>query len=80
MDLSKTQLGNCYAGVVYFDQRLAAAHSKCWSKYNFHLFCTRKLKKRKIVAKFSKKVFFEIEPECLPKVFLWEKNPQAAFG
>ena len=27
-----------YLFVVYFDQRLGAAHSKHWSKYNIYLF------------------------------------------
>ena len=28
--------------VVYFDQRLVAAHSKCWLKYTFSLFFVQK--------------------------------------
>ena len=28
----------CKAYVVYFDQRLVAAHTKCWFKYAFSMF------------------------------------------
>ena len=49
--------------VVYFDQRLAAAHLKRWSKYAFlNIFNGKKLKKggksKKFLAKLSKKMFF----------------------
>ena len=34
-----------YMFVVYLDQHLGAAHSKCWLKYAFLTFCAKKLKK-----------------------------------
>ena len=61
---NKEQLKSWY--VVYFDQHLDAAHSKCWSKYAF-LHFLQKIKKRKqskkIEAKSSPK-FFEFAPNC----------------
>ena len=34
-------------GVVYFDLRLGAAHSKRWSKYKFQVFCMKSINRRK---------------------------------
>ena len=48
--------------VVYFNQHLGAAHSKCWSKYVFLAFFVLKsyenAKSKKFAAKFSKKQAF----------------------
>ena len=52
---------NIQPTVVYFDQRLCAAHPKRWSKQSFSAFFLQKSKK--IVANFCKKHFFKFAPE-----------------
>ena len=47
-------------GVVYFDQRLGAAHFKCWSKYAFSTFFRQKAEK----GIKSKNLTQNLEPEC----------------
>ena len=48
--------------VVYFNQHLSAAHSKCRSKYAFSTFCAKKLKNkekaRTLLINLAKKQFF----------------------
>ena len=54
--------------VVYLDQLLGAAHSKCWSKYAFQSFCARNLKKevkaRNLMQNLEKNGFSKFAPEC----------------
>ena len=63
--------------VVYFDQHLGAAHSKCWLNYAFPV-CAKKLKKgskrKKFAATFSKKLVFEFAPECWLRVLFPEQT------
>ena len=44
--------------VVYFDQRLGAAHTKCKLKYAFCAKNKKNSKSEKFVAEFNKKRFF----------------------
>ena len=56
--------------VVYVDQRLHAAQSKCWSKYAFSCFSHEKHIKRK--KKSGKKRIFGLAPKCWKRVLFLE--------
>ena len=43
-----------YPYVVYFNQCLGAAHSKCWCKYAFFIFCRKNVKMKKNKEKQAK--------------------------
>ena len=61
--------------VVYFNQRLGAARSKCWLKYAFLMFLTstsykKEKKAKKFAAKFYKKtLFLKFAPKRWSKFF-----------
>ena len=58
-------LSNIYSVVVYFDQRLAAAHAKRWLKKSFSAFFMAKSfkKVRNLQQNSLKNRFFEIPEE-----------------
>ena len=64
--------------VVYFDQRLGAAHPERWSKFVFLTFLMAKsykrTKRKKFVAKFSKQTSFSSYPQNTGQMCTLSKN------
>ena len=65
--------------VVYFDQRLSAAHPKCWSKLSFSAFFVLKCKKMQKSSKFwlklsKKNRCFELAPKPWSSVLYWSND------
>ena len=62
--------------LVYFDQRLGAAHAKRWSKWSFSAFLLqKKQKKQEICSKFQqKRLFFLHLHQNAGQLFYSQKN------
>ena len=62
--------------MVYVDQLLGAAHSKCWLKHAFSLFSCKKLKKqekaRKLRQNLVKKLVIEFAPKRWASLYTGE--------